>query len=90
MVRILTFVPHKYQNYWHVKLIKGSMRPIAGGAQSLIAIRVLMGIAQGPMFPACLALLSSWVPLKERSFIVSLTYGGIMVRSILKQYLPEI
>lgn len=45
----------------------------------MIAIRVLMGISQGPMFPACLALLSSWVPLKERSTIVSLTYGGIMV-----------
>lgn len=54
----------------------------AGGARALIGIRVLMGIAQGPMFPACLALLSSWVPLKERSFIVSLTYGGIMVGTI--------
>lgn len=52
----------------------------SGGANSLIAIRMLMGIAQGPIFPACLALFSTWVPLKERCSIVSMAYCGITVR----------
>lgn len=50
-----------------------------GGAHSLIAIRVLMGICQGPMFPAILSLFSAWIPLKERSTIVTMAYGGILV-----------
>lgn len=52
----------------------------SGGAHSLIAIRMLMGIAQGPIFPACLAMFSTWVPLKERCSIVSMAYCGITVR----------
>lgn len=51
----------------------------SGGSHSLIAIRMLMGIAQGPIFPACLAMFSSWVPLKERCAIISMAYCGITV-----------
>lgn len=51
----------------------------SGGAHSLIALRILMGISQGPIIPACLNLFSSWIPLSERSTIVSMAYGGITV-----------
>lgn len=52
----------------------------SGGSHSLIAIRILMGISQGPIFPACLQMFSTWVPLKERCAIVSMAYCGITVR----------
>lgn len=51
-----------------------------GGATSLIALRVLMGISQGPIIPACLNLFSWWIPLTERCTIVSMAYGGITVK----------
>lgn len=51
----------------------------SGGAHSLIAIRVLMGICQGPIIPACMHLFSSWIPLRERCAMLSLVYSGISV-----------
>lgn len=53
----------------------------SGGAHSLIAIRVLMGICQGPIIPACMHLFSSWIPLRERCTMLSLMYSGISVSS---------
>lgn len=50
-----------------------------GGAHSLIAIRMLMGMCQGPIIPACMSLFSSWIPLKERCTILSLVNSGITV-----------
>lgn len=50
-----------------------------GGAHSLIAIRMLMGMFQGPIIPACMNLFSSWIPLKERCTMLSLVYSGISV-----------
>lgn len=51
-----------------------------GGAHSLIAIRMLMGICQGPIIPACMNLFSSWIPLRERCTMLSLVQSGISVR----------
>lgn len=48
----------------------------------MIALRVLMGISQGPIIPACLNLFSSWVPRTERSTTVSMAYGGITVSNL--------
>lgn len=50
-----------------------------GGAHSLIAIRMLMGICQGPIIPACMNLLMSWIPLRERCTMLSLVYSGVSV-----------
>lgn len=50
-----------------------------GGAHSLIAIRMLMGICQGPIVPASLNLFSSWIPFRERCTMLSLMQSGISV-----------
>lgn len=55
-----------------------------GGAHSLIAIRMLMGLCQGPIIPACMNLITSWIPIKERCTILSLVYSGISVCSLIK------
>lgn len=51
----------------------------AGGAHSLIAIRMLMGICQAPIIPACMNLFSWWIPLRERCTIISLVISGSIV-----------
>lgn len=50
-----------------------------GGATGLIVSRILIGLGEGVIYPACTALLASWVPLKERSKIGTLTYSGAQV-----------
>lgn len=55
-----------------------------GGAHSLIAIRMLMGLCQGPIIPACMNLFTSWIPKKERCTILSLVYSGISVSPLIK------
>lgn len=54
-----------------------------GGSTALIIIRVLMGLGEGTTFPALSALLASWIPLKERSKLGSLVFGGGQVGTIL-------
>lgn len=53
-----------------------------GGAGGLIAVRILMGLGEGTTFPALSALLSAWVPAKERSKLGSLVLGGGQVGTI--------
>lgn len=53
----------------------------AGGAPALIIIRIIIGLGEGLIFPACTALLAAWVPLKERSKIGTLTYSGAQVNT---------
>lgn len=48
----------------------------SGGSTALIILRVLMGAGEGTTFPALSALLASWIPLKERSKLGSLVFGG--------------
>ncbi|XP_030569764.1 putative inorganic phosphate cotransporter isoform X2 [Drosophila novamexicana] len=48
-----------------------------GAEWGLIAIRILMGAAQGPIFPALTTLLSHWVPAKERVSLGTFCYSGI-------------
>lgn len=51
----------------------------AGGAPALITLRIIIGLGEGLIFPACTSLLAAWVPLKERSKIGTLTYSGAQV-----------
>lgn len=53
-----------------------------GGSTALIVIRVMMGLGEGTTFPALSALLASWIPLKERSKLGSLVFGGGLVGTI--------
>lgn len=54
----------------------------AGGAPALIALRILIGLGEGVIFPSCAALLSSWTPITERGRIGTLTYSGAQIGSI--------
>ncbi|XP_055847091.1 putative inorganic phosphate cotransporter isoform X2 [Episyrphus balteatus] len=61
-----------------------------GGSTALIVVRVLMGLGEGTTFPALSVLLSSWVPLKERSKLGALVLGGGQVGTILGNSLSGI
>lgn len=52
---------------------------MAGGSTAFIILRVLIGLAEGPVFPTCNALLAAWVPLKERSQIATAMFSGSQV-----------
>ena len=56
-----------------------TLSAISGGANALIAIRVVMGLFAGPSFPALSSLFSAWFSLKERAFLGALVYSGIAV-----------
>ncbi|XP_064549125.1 sialin-like isoform X2 [Drosophila montana] len=50
-----------------------------GDVWGLIAIRILMGVAQGPLFPSLTTLLSYWVPAEERCSLGTFCYSGVTV-----------
>lgn len=54
----------------------------AGGAPALIALRIIIGLGEGVIFPSCAALISSWTPLADRGKIGTLTYSGAQIGSI--------
>ncbi|KAH8404816.1 hypothetical protein KR222_004526, partial [Zaprionus bogoriensis] len=54
-----------------------------GGDIGLIFIRIIMGAAQGPLFPAITALLSAWVPKKERGTLGAFTFSGVTAGTVL-------
>lgn len=47
-----------------------------GEATALVALRVLVGLAQGVAYPALSVMLAQWVPIEERSKAGSLVYAG--------------
>lgn len=55
------------------------MHCLPGGVNVLIAIRILMGVFQGPMLPSFAQLLSAWVPTVERAFLGTFAYSGMVV-----------
>lgn len=54
------------------------------GGEILLVLRIIIGIGQGIMFPACNVLLSSWTPPTERSIMVTLVFAGAQVTNIYK------
>lgn len=54
----------------------------AGGAPALIVLRVLIGLGEGVIFPACNTLLAAWTPRSERSIIATAVYSGAVLGSI--------
>lgn len=56
---------------------------VHGGAYTLIALRILIGLGEGTTFPALSALLASWIPLHERSKLGALVFGGGQVGTII-------
>lgn len=41
-----------------------------------IVLRVFIGFAQGPLFPAVSSFIQSWVPASERAFLGTIAFGG--------------
>ncbi|XP_076472441.1 sialin-like [Babylonia areolata] len=48
----------------------------------VFALRVIMGLASGPIYPSVHALCGRWAPPGERSRITSFSYSGYMIGSI--------
>lgn len=48
----------------------------------MIIFRVIIGLGEGVVFPACNTLLAAWTPLKERSITATVVYSGGMIGSI--------
>lgn len=55
---------------------------IIGGSTALMVLRVLIGMGEGIIFPACNTLLAAWTPKKERSITATVVYSGGMLGSI--------
>ena len=50
-----------------------------GGATALIILRIIVGVGEGCLQPACATLMSSWIPLRERSRIGAIIFSGAQV-----------
>ncbi|KAF2903417.1 hypothetical protein ILUMI_02770 [Ignelater luminosus] len=48
----------------------------------LVVLRFILGIVQGPSFPAIATLLAAWVPRQERSTLVGLVFSGVFLGSV--------
>lgn len=48
----------------------------SGGPYMLVGVRVLVGLCEGPCFPAVCALLAQWVPEQERGLLASCVLSG--------------
>ncbi|KRY09852.1 Sialin [Trichinella patagoniensis] len=53
------------------------------GIEWLILVRVLEGLAEGVTFPACQAILASWVPPMERTKVPVLTISGCFIGTVI-------
>lgn len=53
-----------------------------GGVNALIAARVIVGLGEGAVFPACNTLLAAWTPMKERSISATVVFSGGMIGSV--------
>ncbi|KAL4089088.1 hypothetical protein QTP88_024160 [Uroleucon formosanum] len=52
------------------------------GPEALIVLRLIIGLAQGPLYPAMSRLLASWVPIEERGRLGSLVFAGAQVGNV--------
>lgn len=55
------------------------MSALAGGANALIAVRALMGVFGGAVYPSLAAIFAVWFPPKERAFLCAVSYLGAAV-----------
>lgn len=55
-----------------------------GGANALIAIRIIIGSCTGGMWPAVSMIIAAWIPIKERNAVGSLVFSGLSVNIMIK------
>ena len=85
------FLAEKYGGKWIYGLgtlctaILTLLTPLAasGGVGWFMALRVLEGLGEGVTYPAIHAMMSKWVPLTERSKLVSIVQGGAQLGTII-------
>ncbi|KAK5650641.1 hypothetical protein RI129_001670 [Pyrocoelia pectoralis] len=68
-----------------VSAISSALTPIAittGSWRFLCVLRAMMGLVQGPLFPAAATLLAKWIPKSERGRAGTWVYTGAQVGSI--------
>eukprot|EP00927_Polykrikos_kofoidii_P036237 TRINITY_DN30603_c0_g2_i1.p1 TRINITY_DN30603_c0_g2~~TRINITY_DN30603_c0_g2_i1.p1 ORF type:complete len:443 (+),score=51.52 TRINITY_DN30603_c0_g2_i1:136-1464(+) len=53
------------------------------GLSGIWIVTVVMGIAQGPLFPASMSYLAKWLPATERSWAMTMLDSGITVGSLI-------
>ncbi|KAM8715147.1 hypothetical protein ACLKA7_002228 [Drosophila subpalustris] len=74
---------NKGEYEWSEQL-QGIILGVMWGKQwGLMVVRIIMGAAQGPLFPALTAFLSAWVPSKERATLGAFTYSGVTAGVVL-------
>lgn len=56
----------------------------------LIAIRILIGFGEGVTFPALSALMSAWIPLRERARLGALIFGGGQMGTVIGFYVTAL
>ncbi|XP_017049058.1 putative inorganic phosphate cotransporter [Drosophila ficusphila] len=56
-----------------------------GGPYVLVGVRLLVGLCEGPCFPAVCALLAQWVPEQERGMLASCVLSGGEIGIIMVQ-----
>lgn len=58
--------------------------PLAASAgwEYLCAVRVLLGVSQGFVYPGCHILLAQWLPASERGFLSGFTYAGTQLGTV--------
>lgn len=49
------------------------------GANALICLRLLMGVAHGGLFPAVATTVSTWTPKSERTLLTAILFTGLPV-----------
>lgn len=53
------------------------------GVIGLIVFRILMGAAQGSIFPAITTLLSAWIPKNERATLGTMCFSGVTAGTVI-------
>jgi len=54
-----------------------------GGVKGMVAIQVLMGALQGPLFPASIGFMAGWLPADQRTWASTLLDTGITMGSLI-------
>lgn len=72
-----------------VSSLTNVLTPLAihhGDVFALTVLRIIMGAAQGPVYPAISALLSDWVPREERGTMGAFCFSGVTMGTIFATY----
>ncbi|KAB0791424.1 hypothetical protein PPYR_03224 [Photinus pyralis] len=76
-----------------ISAVLSALTPVAidiGGVVLLCITRIVMGLAQGPLFPAVTTFLARWVPKAQRGRLGGLVFTGPQIGSIIANALTGV